>query len=224
MGGTPASRPLLRREIRGGSFQQAAQHPHTVDQETAVSGIVTPTLRHTAIDAEAIPASELVLLRQGQHPIIHLVECLGLYQPFQIILGGVIRHRVIVDPHPALIRGTIPDGFFGLTVGPLFPSAQEGHSKAGFERDGMAACPRRLVMRPQIASIQSEQLGIIQNPVQLLQDRIARLRRHPVDRTFITLYNHVRPPGGEECLGGHPLLYSRWPTLFNSQSEISDKN
>ena len=78
-------------------------------------------------------------------------------------------------------------------------------------------------MGSQVLRIEFEQLGILKEPIELLQERVAGLGRYPVDRTCVTVYNHVGPPGARNVLVD-TLLYPRWPPLFNSQSEISDKN
>lgn len=82
MVGAPPVRSLLHREVRFGPFEQAAEHPHTIDQETAVGRIVTTTLRDTAIHPQAVPAGQVVILSQAQHAIIHLVERLRTHESF----------------------------------------------------------------------------------------------------------------------------------------------
>jgi hypothetical protein len=151
------------------------------------------------------------------------MERLGPHESLQIVLGGMIRHRMIVHPDPALIGRAISDRFFSLPISPLFSAAQEGQAVARLERDGRASLPRAFVMNTQVAFVKCKQLGIIEDPVEFLQDRVARIRRNPIDRTFVMLYNHGRAPR-ERIVLGDTLLYPRWPTLFNSQSEISDKN
>ncbi len=82
---------------------------------------------------------------------------------------------------------------------------------------------RRFVVGPHIVFVKGKQLGIVEDPLQFLQNGVTGLGCHPIDRTFVTLYNHAGPPGAEGRLARHPLI-PRWPTLFNLQSEISDKN
>lgn len=60
---TPSRGPLPGREVRLRSFEQAAEHPDAIDQETAIGGIVTPALTNTAIHPQAVPAGQAVLLR-----------------------------------------------------------------------------------------------------------------------------------------------------------------
>jgi hypothetical protein len=64
-------------------------------------------------------------------------------------------------------------------------------------------------MGSQIVFVQCKQFGIIEDPVQFLQHGIARFGRDPVDRTFITLYNHAGPPR-ERIVLADTLLYPRW--------------
>lgn len=78
-------------------------------------------------------------------------------------------------------------------------------------------------MGSQSVFVQCKQFRIIEDPIQFPQHGIARFGRDPVDRTFITLYNHGGPPGARNVLAD-TLLYPRWPTLFNSHFEISDRN
>jgi hypothetical protein len=223
MTAAPPSGPLLFREIRFHSLEQAAEDSNAIDQKTAVGRIVAPALADTAVHPQTIPAGQLVLLRQGQHAIIHLVERLGPHEPFQIVLGGVVGHGMIVDPHPALIGFTIPHRFLGLPIGPFLPAAQKGQTIGGLQRDGMASSSRGLVMCFQITLEERQQLRIIEDPLQFLQHGVARWGRFPVDRTFVTLYNQCGPPR-ERIVLRDTLLYPRWPPRFNSQFEISDKN
>ncbi len=133
MADAPAGGLLLRREVRFRAFERTAKYSDAIDQEAAVGRIMAPTLTDTAIHAQAVAASQAVFVRQHQHAIIHLVERLGSHKPFQIVLGRMVRHRVIVNPCPALIGLTIPNGFFGLPIGPFLPSAQEDEPIAGFQ-------------------------------------------------------------------------------------------
>ena len=63
-------------------------------------------------------------------------------------------------------------------------------------------------MASHIAFVKGKQLGILKDPIQFLQNGIAGLGRIPIDRTFVTVYNHGRASGGKECLGGHPFIPS----------------
>ncbi len=208
MVGAPAGRLLLGRQIRLGPLQQAAEHPDAIDQQTGVGRIVAATLGDGAIHPQAVPAGQVVLLRQDQHPIVHPMQRLGPHKSFQIVLGGMIRHGMLVHPDPALIGVAIAHRFFGLAIGPFLPPAQEGQAVARLERDGPTPLPRAFVMSSQVASVKCKQLGILEDPIQFLQDRVARFRRDPIDRTCVTLYNHGGPPRGEDCLGRHPLIPS----------------
>ena len=122
-------------------MEQAAEHPDAIDQKAAIRGIVAATLGDTAVHSQAVPTGQVVLLSQDQHAIIHPMERPRTHEPFEIVLGGVIGHRVIVDAHPALIGGTIPNGFLGLPIGPFLAAAQEGQAIAGFQRDRRATHP-----------------------------------------------------------------------------------
>ncbi len=126
MADTPSRRPLLHREVRFRSLEQAAEHPHAVDQEATVGRIMAAALGHAAIHPELIAAGQMVVLRQDQRPIIHLMKRLRSHASFQVVLGAVIGDGVIVKSYPALIGGAIPHRFFGLAIGPFLSSAQEG--------------------------------------------------------------------------------------------------
>jgi hypothetical protein len=147
MVGTPPGRPLLFREVRFRSLEQAAEDANAIDQEAAVGGIVAAALGHGAVHAQTIAAGQPVLLRQDQHAIIHLMQGLWTYASFQIVLSTVIGHGMIVEPHPALVHWTVSDGLFRLPIRPPFSAAQEGQAIAGFQREGMPPPPGALVMR-----------------------------------------------------------------------------
>ncbi len=221
--GAPARRLLVRGKERFRPLEQTAEHLDPIDQETGIGRVMAATLGDRAIHPQAVASGELVGLSQHEHPIIHPMQCLRTNIVFQIILRGVVRHGVIIGPYPALRGGTIPDRCFGLSIGPLLAAAQEGEAIADLQRGRGASSPRAFVMGSQIVCVKCKQLRIIEDPVQFLQDRVARLRRRPVDRTLGTLYNHGGPPG-ERIVLADTLLYPRWPPRFNSQSEFSDKN
>ena len=62
--------------------------------------------------------SEILALRQDQQTLVDPMLRLHSDEAFEIIQCAVIRHALIIDPHPTTIAGTISHFLFDLSKDP----------------------------------------------------------------------------------------------------------
>ena len=55
-------------------FHRAREHPHPVAEERTVGRIVDVGLHHRGIDAHPAPGDDLLLLGDGHHPLMDLLD------------------------------------------------------------------------------------------------------------------------------------------------------
>ena len=149
---------------------------------------------HTGIQAQFVALGQTMDLRQNQQAVIELMERSHLDQTFQIIQRRVVWHPLVIDPHPLAISRTVAHFLFDLAIRPLLATAQHDQAQRDFHRHRRTSHFRVLVMLSQVSTHQTKQFPILQQCIQLLQDRITHSRCRPVFRTLISVYNHRRPP------------------------------
>ena len=113
-------------------------------------------------------------LRQHQQAFIELMQRLHLDQAFQVIQRGVIRYALVIDPHPLPIGRAVAHFLFRLAIRPLLPTPQHDQTQRDFHRHRMTSHSRTLVMPSQVPPHQTKQFPILQQLIQLLQDRITQ--------------------------------------------------
>jgi hypothetical protein len=108
--------------------------------------------RHAGIQAQFVSSGQTMDLGQNEHAFIDLVERSHLDQAFQIIQRGVIRHALVIDPHPLAIGRAVAHFLFRLTIGPLLATAQHDQAQRDFDWYRMASNFRVLVMLSQVST------------------------------------------------------------------------
>ncbi len=153
--------------------QEAAEHPHPVRQEATVRGMVHGRLHHRAVQSELPSAGDPQLPGQLDHPLVNLLQRPRTNQVGPAVQGGIVRHRLQVDPAELAQDQAVTDEVLGVFITPAVHTLDHQHPQDHLDRRAMPAQGQTVrVALDQIRFDSLEERVIVQQVVEFAQLRL----------------------------------------------------
>jgi hypothetical protein len=155
----------------------ATQDANPVREEAAVGWVVNGRLHHRPINAQLASLGNLGLSGQFDHSGIERLQRVGMDSPGPAIEGTGIRHGFEVEATEPTEDQAVGHKMHRLTIAPVIEVLDHQQPEDGFTRSGVATGHEgQGIASSQVGTDLAIELLVLQEPIELSQDRIGMLR------------------------------------------------